>query len=83
MIFVNSYLSCKVLILLKNGGDNLAEKIIELVGTSPQSWPAAVEEAIHRAGESVRNIKAIDVLSLKAEVSQVRKLTFQKMINHR
>ena len=50
------------------GGDNLAVKLIELMGTSTESWPKAVEEAVTKAGESLRNIHAVDVLSLKAKV---------------
>ena len=50
------------------GGDNLAVKLIELMGTSTESWPKAVEEAVTKAGESLRNIQAVDVLSLKAKV---------------
>ena len=54
--------------LRKNGGDNLAVKLIELMGTSSESWQAAVEEAVGKAGESLRNIHAVDVLSLKAKI---------------
>lgn len=50
------------------GGDNLAVKLIELIGASTESWPKAVEEAVTKAGESLRNIQAVDVLSLKAKV---------------
>jgi len=55
--------------LIGKGGDNLAVKIIELMGTSAESWPKAVEEAIDKAGESLRNIHAVDVVSLKAKVA--------------
>ncbi len=50
------------------GGDNLVVKIIELVGTSPESWPKAVEEAVSKAGEGLRNIHGVDVIGLKAKV---------------
>ena len=45
----------------------MAVKVIELVGTSTESWPKAVEEAVSKAGESLRNIH-VDVLGLKAQV---------------
>jgi flavin-binding protein dodecin len=38
------------------------------MGTSTESWPKAVEEAVGKAGESLRNIHAVDVLSFKAKV---------------
>ncbi|MCH9041369.1 MAG: dodecin family protein [Nitrosopumilus sp.] len=47
----------------------MAVKIIELMGTSSESWPKAVEEAVSKAGESLRNIHAVDVISLKAKVA--------------
>ena len=50
------------------GGDNLVVKIIELVGTSPESWPKAVEAAVSKAGEGLRNIHGVDVIGLKAKV---------------
>ncbi len=52
----------------RKGGDNLAVKVIELVGTSTESWPKAVEEAVSKAGESLRNIHGVDVTGLKAQV---------------
>jgi len=45
----------------------LAVKVIELVGSSTESWPKAVEEAVSKAGESLRNIHGVDVISLKAK----------------
>ncbi len=46
----------------------MAVKVIELVGSSTESWPKAVEEAVGKAGESLRNIHGVDVTSLKAQV---------------
>ncbi len=45
----------------------MAVKVIELVGSSTESWPKAVEEAVSKAGESLRNIHGVDVISLKAK----------------
>ena len=43
-------------------------KIMELLGSSSESWPKAVEEAVSKAGESVRNIYEVDIDTLKAKV---------------
>lgn len=43
-------------------------KLIELIGTSSKSWEDSVESAINKAGESLKNIHAVDVLSFKAKV---------------
>jgi flavin-binding protein dodecin len=38
-------------------------KIIELVGSSPESSDAAVKAALNDARQTLRNIKAVDVVS--------------------
>jgi flavin-binding protein dodecin len=38
-------------------------KVIELVGSSPESSDAAVQAALSEARASLRNIKAVDVVS--------------------
>jgi flavin-binding protein dodecin len=38
-------------------------KIIELVGSSPESSDAAVKDALKDAQQTLRNIKAVDVVS--------------------
>lgn len=43
-------------------------KIIELVGTSPKSWHAAVEEALKEASKTLHGISGVDVVSTTAEV---------------
>jgi len=55
-------------LLKRKGGDNLVVKLIELVGNSTESWPKAVEEAVSKAGEGLRNIHGVDVIGLKAKV---------------
>lgn len=47
----------------------MAVKIIELMGSSTKSWPDAVEEAVAKAGESLRNIHSVDVMGLKAKIA--------------
>ncbi len=43
-------------------------KIIELIGTSTKSWEDATEEALTKAGESLKNIHAVDVIGFKGNV---------------
>lgn len=38
-------------------------KIIELVGSSPESSDAAAKQALDQASKTLRNIKAVDVVS--------------------
>lgn len=43
-------------------------KVIELVGISEESWQDAVENAVERAAETVRNIQGVDILGWTGEV---------------
>jgi len=43
-------------------------KVIELVGSSPDSFSAAVKNAVATASETIRNITGVDVLSSNADV---------------
>jgi flavin-binding protein dodecin len=43
-------------------------KIVELVGVSDKGWQDAVEQAVMRAAESLRNIRGVDVLNWTAKV---------------
>ncbi|MFP3943020.1 MAG: dodecin family protein [Alphaproteobacteria bacterium] len=36
-------------------------KVIELIGTSPDSWEEAAKEAVSRAGRSVRDLRVAEV----------------------
>lgn len=43
-------------------------KVIELIGSSPESWEAAAQNAINVATKSVRGITGIDVVHFTAKV---------------
>lgn len=47
-------------------------KVIELVGTSSESWQEAVENAIERAAGTIRNIQGVDVLGWTGTVKGER-----------
>ncbi len=44
-------------------------KIIELVGTSPESWEKAAKNAVETAGKSLKNLRIaeVDKLDMKVE----------------
>jgi len=54
-------------------------KIIELVGSSPESFSEAVRNAVKTAAKSVRNIKGVDVISSSAEVGSDGELSNYKV----
>ncbi len=43
-------------------------KVIELVGTSPESWEEATAAAIQRAGESLRDLRIAEVADLDVQI---------------
>jgi len=43
-------------------------KIIELVGSSPNSWEDATKEAVTKAQESVKDIRGVDAVGFTAIV---------------
>jgi len=44
-------------------------KIIELVGTSSESWEKAAAAAIERAGKSLRDLRIAEVAQLDMQIS--------------
>ena len=43
-------------------------KVIELVGTSPDSWEAAAAEAVAEAGRSLRDLRIAEVTELDIQL---------------
>ena len=39
-------------------------KVIELVGTSPESWEKAAAAAVERAGQTLRDLRVAEVVEL-------------------
>lgn len=43
-------------------------KIIELVGSSPTSWEDAVNKAVQKASQSLRDLRICEVVKLDAKI---------------
>ncbi len=39
-------------------------KVVELVGTSPESWEKAAANAVNRAGKSLRDLRIAEIIDL-------------------
>jgi flavin-binding protein dodecin len=53
------------------GGETMGEsvyKVIELVGTSKDSWEKATTAAIERAGESLRDLRIAEITQLDVQM---------------
>lgn len=57
-------------------------KIIELVASSKNSWEDAVREAVKEASQSLRHIKAVDIIKHSAHVSEKGDITEYRATLH-
>jgi flavin-binding protein dodecin len=49
-------------------------KIIELVGTSPESWEKAAQNAVNKAAKSLRDLRIAEVSTLDMQISNTGKV---------
>jgi flavin-binding protein dodecin len=62
---------CSVSIAYNNKGAAMAEnvyKVIELIGTSTESWEKATAAAITRAGKTLRDLRVAEVVKLDVQL---------------
>jgi dodecin len=56
-------------------------KIIELVGTSDQSWEEAAKTAIGTAGESLKDLRVAEVTKLDMTIENGKVTSFRTRLN--
>ena len=65
------------------GGEIMAEsvyKVIELVGTSTESWEKAAAAAVARAGASLRDLRIAEVVQLDMQVKNGKVDTYRAKV---
>lgn len=55
-------------------------KVIELVGTSEQSWEAAAQNAVKEAGASLRDLRVAEVGKLDMKVEDGRVVAYRARV---
>jgi flavin-binding protein dodecin len=55
-------------------------KVIELVGTSNESWEKAAAAAVERAGESLRDLRIAEVSDLDMQIENGKVVTYRAKI---
>jgi len=68
----------------ENLEENMAEsvyKIIELVGTSPNSWEEAAKNAVETAGKSLKNLRIAEIGKLDMKVENNKVTAFRARVN--
>lgn len=56
-------------------------KVIELVGTSTESWEKAAAAAVDRAGVSVRNLRVAEVIELDMTLEDGKVSAYRAKVN--
>ena len=55
-------------------------KIIELVGTSTESWEKAAKSAIARASKSLKDLRIAEVVSLDMQIDNGEVITYRAKV---
>jgi flavin-binding protein dodecin len=56
-------------------------KIIELVGTSPDSWEAAAKNAVEKASESLSDVRIAEIGKLDMTVADGKVIAFRARVS--
>lgn len=56
-------------------------KVVELVGTSSESFERAVSAAVERAGQSLRDLRIAEVTKLDVSIKDGRVETYRAKVN--
>lgn len=56
-------------------------KVIELVGSSPESWEQAARNAVEKAGESIKNLRIAEINKLDMRVENGKVAAFRARVN--
>jgi flavin-binding protein dodecin len=55
-------------------------KVIELVGTSADSWEAAAKNAVNRAAESLRDLRIAEISKLDMQIDDGVVITYRARV---
>ncbi len=55
-------------------------KVIELIGTSPNSWEEAARNAVETASKSLENIRIAEVIELDMKVEEGKVIAYRARV---
>lgn len=55
-------------------------KVVELVGTSPNSWEEAAKSTVEKAGKTLRDLRVAEVVQLDMKVDENRVVAFRARV---
>jgi len=56
-------------------------KVIELVGTSTESWEAAARAAVETAGKSLKDLRVAEITKLDMKIDKNKVVAFRARVN--
>jgi flavin-binding protein dodecin len=56
-------------------------KVIELVGTSPESWEKAAAAAVKRAAKTLRDLRVAEVKQLDMSIGEGNKIVYRAKLS--
>lgn len=56
-------------------------KVIELVGTSDKSWEEATKNAVERAGQTLRDLRIVEISKLDVKVEDNKVVAYRARVN--
>lgn len=56
-------------------------KIIELVGTSEESWEDAAKNAVETAGKSLKDLRIAEIVKLDMQIDNDKVVAFRARVN--
>jgi flavin-binding protein dodecin len=61
--------------------DDSVYKVIELVGSSPNSWEEAAKNAVGKAGQTLRDLRVAEVSKLDMKIEDGKVTSFRTRVN--
>lgn len=55
-------------------------KVLELIGTSPNSWEDAVRNVVQDASRTIRDLRRVEVVTLDAKISDNQVVVFRAIV---
>jgi flavin-binding protein dodecin len=56
-------------------------KVIELVGTSTESWERAASAAVERAAQTLRDLRIAEIVQLDMQLEEGRVIAYRAKVN--
>jgi hypothetical protein len=60
--------------------NNSVYKVIELVGTSPNSWEDAAKNAVEKAGKSLRDLRIAEITSMDMKLDDGKVAAYRSRV---